>query len=388
VARSADLANIWHLMFTSWNGRVANVSSGLAVLFSLGLMVIVLLDPSLAAFLFVALWERALWLLPCLFLVILVHELGHLIAGKIVGFQTLLFRVGFLVARRLDGRWRLRFEVSKIVVGGMVIMAPVSLGNLSSNLLLLIAGGPVASLLFGLTCLCALQYAPSSTWAALGYGFDTCAVLSIGMVAVSAWPSKIGYLSSDGLLVLTLLRGGSAAERLKATYARSSSRVTDLRPRAWPAAWIAEPVAEGKTALERFSLSMQAYTHALDSGRITDAGIFLEYPMKFTTKTSGPRQLLLECAYFEGRHRNGAEQARKWFRLAAQSRTEVDSYMIFRCEAAVLLAEGREEEFRQTVKNAKSALDLVPKTGYTLMETDLVSDLERQLELLAHSDWK
>jgi hypothetical protein len=152
VAYSADIAYILYIVFAflSWS------QLGLAALFSLGMMLIVLFDPSLAASLFVALWDRALWLLPCLFLGIVVHESGHLIAGKIVGFQTFLFCVGPLDARRRDGGWRIRVTVSKMSASGMIISAPVSLENLSANLLFGIAGGPAASLLFGLICLWAL----------------------------------------------------------------------------------------------------------------------------------------------------------------------------------------------------------------------------------------
>jgi hypothetical protein len=61
---------------------------------------------------------------------------------------------------------------------------------------------------------------------------------------------------------------------------------------------------------------------------------------------------LFESAYFEARHRNHAAKARAYLDRAP-GRLRADDYAIPRCEAAVLLAEGRFGDAEQALAEAK-----------------------------------
>ena len=45
--------------------------------------------------------------------IVLIHELGHLFAAKVVGFRIRLLRVGPFVMERCDGDWQARFDPHK-----------------------------------------------------------------------------------------------------------------------------------------------------------------------------------------------------------------------------------------------------------------------------------
>src|SRR6266481_281433 len=60
--------------------------------------------------------DRLFLILPCLLIVMLVHEMGHIFAAKAVGFRVHRVRVGPCVLyKRLDN-WSIRFDLAPEVV--------------------------------------------------------------------------------------------------------------------------------------------------------------------------------------------------------------------------------------------------------------------------------
>ncbi len=101
-----------------------------------------------------ALLMVALGLLLISFLLTAVHELGHLIAGLSVGLQFEAVEVGPLRIERESGRWKLRTRHHLLT--GFTFMSLDKIRRVRRRLIVLILGGPTASLLSGVAALLAL----------------------------------------------------------------------------------------------------------------------------------------------------------------------------------------------------------------------------------------
>ncbi len=94
-------------------------------------------------------------LVGMLYLVIVFHELGHLMAGLTQNFRFASLIAGPLWIENSAGRLRLRLNRSLALAGGIVSMLPAGDHDLRQRMMVLLAGGPGASLLLAAALLAA-----------------------------------------------------------------------------------------------------------------------------------------------------------------------------------------------------------------------------------------
>jgi hypothetical protein len=127
-------------------------------------------------------------------IVIVMHELGHLIAGLIQGFKFELFVVGLLGIKREGQKIKPYLNKNLGYYGGVAGTSPVddSPENAKKFARILLAG-PIASILFGIVCLVISLYIIKP----LGIIFYTGGITSIGIFFATTIPSKTGMFFSD-----------------------------------------------------------------------------------------------------------------------------------------------------------------------------------------------
>ena len=96
---------------------------------------------------FANLWRLGAAVSLILLLTTAVHELGHLLAGRLVGLRFHLLIIGPLRISRENGRLRMDLHKSAAIFSGMTGSTPGDARNLSQRLLIFTLGGPLASLL-------------------------------------------------------------------------------------------------------------------------------------------------------------------------------------------------------------------------------------------------
>jgi hypothetical protein len=85
--------------------------------------------------------------IPALYFGILLHELGHVLAGLSAGFELRTLSVGaFFITKETQG-WKFRFFPRRIVAGGQTQMLTESTDRLEARFLRLVLGGPAATML-------------------------------------------------------------------------------------------------------------------------------------------------------------------------------------------------------------------------------------------------
>ena len=138
-------------------------------------------------------------------LVLAIHELGHVVFGLIGGLNFKFMTVGPITVQKEKEKLRIRENKLWAYFGGVAMLAPSSIEtpNLSKKWAWMTLGGPITSLLFGITS--GYIYMVSYYQYLLYFS-----VLHFAIFAVTIVPIK-GTLLSDGMQFLILIKDDEKA---------------------------------------------------------------------------------------------------------------------------------------------------------------------------------
>lgn len=324
-----------------------------------------------------------LLLLPAtFFVVILLHELGHLAGGFARGMRFMLLIVGPLRLRRTVSGLRLDWFLRGDTFGGLAAAMPHPQRPARGQLLALCLGGPLVSLLLAVLALW-LSEITEGRWSAhlliLGG-------MSATIFLATAIPMRAGGFLSDGRQALELLRGGSAVEQramLTAAYAQSLSGV---RPRDRDPAPLERALAlRGEEPMRDVAAALMAYQCALDRRDLAAAGEWIDrvaaghddYPPGFR------QALACDIAYFSARYRRDPATAAAWYARAKGGVVEPSQRAL--TEAAIALAGGDALLALQAIGRAEKRLGDSSEAGSIPFLQDELSSLRVEAEAaLAH----
>lgn len=322
-----------------------------------------------------------------LFLTILAHECGHLLAGWFVGFRVQEITLGPFQIRRA-GRGGLAFTFNNCLPwfggGAMIIPSrPMDAAELRWRAALVAAGGPFASCFLAASAAVPLiGYAtrqgsvgrPIDFW--MIFVLFLTLIWSLAAFLGNAVPISIGGRHSDGAVMLELLRGGSWAERFCALNTLAGASVAGERPRDWRGALIQTHLSTpSDRSVPDLNLSLMAYYWLLDRQDVAGAGVVLDRTLGAVAATSPlmRTRLILEAAYWEARHFHNASAARTWLNRAKGA--TADRHAHLRAESAVLLAEGRCEEAWARAQEGLFALERAVSTGILQAEAEWLREI-------------
>jgi hypothetical protein len=296
-----------------------------------------------------------------LYVVLIIHECGHLLGGRLVGSRFMLLIVGPLRILREQRGIRVGLNKNLAAYGGMAASMPQGEQNIQRKMLVMVAGGPVASLLFALLA-GGLGLWPGLLPKVVALLFVITALLSALIFVGTSIPTYTGGFFTDGARILMLLKGGPGVERWSANTLLNSLVLAGRLPREWSPVLLQKSTAIPDGTLDDAVGCSFAYYYNLDTGNIAEARKFLQRQlMALDQMPSIVRpNFLLEAAYFEARYHANAETARRWLEQARGGIVERATRL--RVEAAVLLAEGRKDEARvriqEGLRNVKNAMYL------------------------------
>ncbi len=160
------------------------------------------------------------------FLVLAVHELGHLITGLLNGFRFELFVVGPLGIKREEDRIKIYLNKNIGYYGGVAATSPIEDGaDNAKKFARLILAGPVASVFFAIFCF-VISFAIGKP---LGIIFYTGGLISIAIFFATTIPSKSGMFFTDRKRYQRLVRPGKdqqvelAILRIMGKYSKDNS---------------------------------------------------------------------------------------------------------------------------------------------------------------------
>jgi hypothetical protein len=309
--------------------------------------------------------------LVLLWIAVIVHELGHLVASLLMGLRVQEFAIKPLRFVREAGAFRLRFYISGNT--GQVKAFPRNAMGLRQRMRVVIAAGPFANLLTTLVCLILAAWVDSAAIPLVprskpGFWLDFVALMNLAYFVANLMPGKEGPSLSDGSHYEAYRKEGSRHEYLLLYQALVTDMQAGTRPSAWNDSLLQRFLVLRDGSAADILANLYGYYHALDSGQRQAAGTFLDLAMQAVPPAKpGFDSVLLEKAYYEALHRRNS-QAREW--LDRSKGPDTEKHTRWRAEAAVLFVEGR---YAEASTKAESALAEVPHStdrGGSLAEAE------------------
>lgn len=301
-----------------------------------------------------------------LFFTSTIHELGHLLAGRLAHLKFHLLIIGPLHIARSKTGVSFGWQWGNAMFNGLAACIPEEMDDLRRRMLYFAAGGPLASFLLMIGAgLVAFSLNENRVVQREYFWMWECAlfttIVSYFFFLTSMKPGMYHTgLPADGSRILMLLRNDLEAERWCALVALNSADIQGVRPFAWD-----DHLLHFSTKLEDHSydylmLNLMQYQALLDKGDIEQSLHVLDHIMQLQIAwESGVRALLaLEQAYIYGRYYQDAAKAEDWLRQVKQNRSQ--QALQLRAETAVLFAQNKPVETlvkaEETIRKLNSQL--------------------------------
>jgi hypothetical protein len=301
---------------------------------------------------------------------IAVHEFGHAIAGLALGMKLYVFIIGPFQWRIRDGRWKFQFLPTKLFsAGGATALVPADPKQSQWRDIIMIAAGPLMSLLAGLIALSAALTAKGKPWENAWELLALVATVSLMMFARNLIPSQLNAQHtasySDGAQIYQLLRGGPWTDLHQVFNLVASSTVTPLRPRDFDIESIQRASLSFTQGRQALLLRLFASYYFLDCGKIPQANeeiaeadrIYLE------SATDIPAELHTDFIFSKAILSRNAAGARQWWdRMEAKKPTHlgVDYWL---AQSALFWIEGRKQEAHVAWQKGNLLAQKLPAAG-------------------------
>jgi hypothetical protein len=327
-------------------------------------------------------------LIPLLYMLcVALHELGHVLGGKLVEFRMLLYIVGPLRVDRTPQGLKAGFNRSILLAGGLAAMVPIGLHDLRRRAIVMVAGGPLLSLMGGAQFLAlyqatspALFHADAPFIAQLtGLSFLTLGGASLLIGLLTLVPSRSGGFYSDGARMLRLMRTGDQTEREVALLALTGLSMGGSRPREWDLGLVEQGVGIQDGGPFEVLGRQYAYAHALDTGNVDAARVHLEEALdRVHQLPAGARaSLFLTAATFYALHDGDAARARSYLDRARRGIMPAP-HQRHVAEAAICLAEGDPAGARTAAAEAQRLAEHALDRGGAALDIALAGEILRR----------
>src|SRR5262245_22137768 len=329
-----------------------------------------------------------------------VHELGHLLAGRLVRFRAVSMRV-WPFTIYLQGP-KLLFQISgwPMLPLGFVQATPNGLGWFRTRWAAFIFGGPCASILVGMALIVPALLVPDPTFYSpfpklnpllRELPFHVCSGITLaalwnlllGLMTLTPSSKPEGGYLSDGTYLIDSLFNHPRLQRLHAQFRLTADLHAGIRPRDWDADAARQLTSRAEGAIGDILARQFAYYHAKDLGQTERAQQLMNEALTWLSKypsVSIPA-LIIEGAYLAGFHQRDALMARQLLLRAGTMGFEMQTRL--RAEAAVAMAEGN---IAQAIALAEAGLAIAPFStdpGGKMAEIDWLKELLAECRRLA-----
>ena len=289
-----------------------------------------------------------LWL-PFLYVAVAIHELAHLVVGKVTGMAPGGIIIGGFIAMKSGSRWKVRFDPRRIFGGGLAIPLPSKDRFHVMGFAWMVAAGPIASVLSTLACWLAFREFGSGTWDWIGSAFWAAAV---GLT--SAIPMSAGIHKSDATRIWTLLTKPDQARSWMAAVAVQAENMNGVRPRDWDRDLVEQMLSPGATGTAQVFPHLMGFMRRLDERRVPEALCHLESAIAASAHAGKAVRQVLFLQAAEMRAVNGdTAGARTWRDRALKIRRPES---VACTGSAISMAEGRYEDSLRDITEARAWL--------------------------------
>ncbi len=301
--------------------------------------------------------------LCALFLVLAVHEAGHVLAGLAAGFRFRFWAAGpFFLVKNDRGRLSAGWNRDAFLWGGLAATVPVDTRNLLQRMALVAAGGPAASLLLAAASALVLFASEGALPPAGRVAFSWLRLLSGLLFLGTAIPMKNGAFLTDGARTWRLVRGGPSAAREESLLGLEAHWSCGERPRNWSPATVEGALVPSDGSVYELNARFWAYVRAVDAGDVAAAAPHVRRVAELMGQLPASLRAPFACeiAWWDAAHDGRAGEASRLLVEIPASSPWLDSWDRLRAEAAIARAEGRARDAADAVERA---LESAPPTA-------------------------
>ncbi|MCA9897598.1 MAG: tetratricopeptide repeat protein [Ardenticatenaceae bacterium] len=319
-----------------------------------------------------------------LFVSVTWHELGHLLAGWLVGFRFVFVTFGPLrIAREAGGLRMSLINTNLVQWQGRALLVPTEFGDFRRQRMVILAGGPVATLL-QLLLIVGLNFALRAQ--AIGYGWGLLLLWlllsAVMLLPATAVPQKIGNIHTDMARILQLWRGGAALQQQLALTNLVEASLRGVPPAAMDATFLATTLAAPPDSSQALVGHYVAHEQALDRGDVAEAAVFLDKTLALLqNQPPGQRSAVIfaSAAYLVARYERDLGKAQAWLQLIKPEQynalaLEVEQILL-RVRAQLLLLAGELALAKTAVLQSKRLLQQSVDLGAVPFETRLLDEI-------------
>ena len=174
---------------------------------------------------------------------ILIHELGHVIGGLVMGNTFSFMTVGPFQWIKEDGRLQFKWNSDMASFGGMALTLPSQVENFKKRRLVVIGGGPLASLsLFAIAWWISLLVPDG--YKMVGLFFKILSFFSLLIFVVTIVPAKVGGFMTDGMQILRTIQNDASAKKYADFMQLFALNQQGVRPNQYPSNLLEEHTTE------------------------------------------------------------------------------------------------------------------------------------------------
>jgi hypothetical protein len=319
-----------------------------------------------------------------MFLQIILHEFGHMVAGWLSGYQFTSFRVGSLMWVKQGGVLRFR-RLSIAGTGGQCLMNPPDLQNDRIPVVLYNLGGSLMNLL---TVCSAVLLTGTQTLSLFSVLVAMFALIGLGFALINGIPLRLAAVDNDGRNIVTLLQDPKGMKAFWLQMRVNAVLVEGHRQKDLPGEWFAMP--------EEADLgnSMVATQAVLSIGRMIDSHEFAQAEtairnvMEKSTALAGVHRLLLnaELIFLEllGEQRTEALSELQTSEMAKFMKAMRSFPSILRVQYGLArLVEKDEKKTAMLRKQIQAVLSQYPYPGEAEAERELLALLDGKATCLS-----
>lgn len=330
---------------------------------------------------FLSLWG---WLILAELTFIFIHELGHAVAGLLLGMRLRAFVAGPFQWRLYEGKWGFKFKPAALLSsGGATSVVPTDPNQPRWHFICMAAAGPAASLITGAWVLWLMLRLPGTRFGGEWPFFACYATLSLAVGILNLVPFKTGETYSDGAYIYQHLAGGPWADYHRVLSMVASSLATPLRPRDFDIDAINRASLVINKGIRAMLLQLFACCYYMDNEQFTLAANASKMVESICGESvpNVPAELQTTLVFNEAFLQHDAAETRLWWnRLEAKDPTRLNvDYWLAR--AALNWIEGNSAEALSAWEKANSAAEILPVAGAYEFDRHRCKLLRKAIEL-------
>ena len=227
-----------------------------------------------------------------IYLQIIIHEAGHLVAGLLTGYTFSSFRIGSFMFVKNDGKIKLR-RLSLAGTGGQCLMNPPDMTEGKIPFVLYNLGGSIMNLITAL--ICAVLFFFFSKIPFLSLFLLIMCIIGLAYALINGIPMKLGAVNNDGYNAKDLGKSPEALRSFWMQMKAAEQTAKGVRLKDMPGEWFYLPDNEGMKNSMTAVMAVFYANRLMDEHAFTDAAPLIDHLLAAESGIVGLHRNLLIC---------------------------------------------------------------------------------------------